>query len=76
MRTKFSTRVASARVSQGLWNHNIHYHDILLAAIPPGARLALDVGWGEGIMTPKLQTRIEHVTAIDIDPGRRPCPRA
>jgi 2-polyprenyl-3-methyl-5-hydroxy-6-metoxy-1,4-benzoquinol methylase len=49
------------------WNHNIHYHDLLLAAIPPHARRALDVGCGEGILARKLRDRVEHVIAIDID---------
>ena len=49
------------------WNHNIHHHDILLAAAPRHSRRALDVGCGEGIMARKLRWTIEHVTAIDVD---------
>jgi 2-polyprenyl-3-methyl-5-hydroxy-6-metoxy-1,4-benzoquinol methylase len=49
------------------WNHNIHYHDILLAAVPPHAQRALEVGCGEGNMARKLRRTIDHVTAIDAD---------
>jgi hypothetical protein len=27
------------------WNHNIHYHDVLLAAVPAACDRALDIGW-------------------------------
>jgi hypothetical protein len=38
------------------WNHNSHYHDLLLAAVPPGCRRALDVGCGLGTFARKLTT--------------------
>jgi hypothetical protein len=37
----------SATVAASRWNHNIHYHRLVLAAVPPGSRTALDVGCGE-----------------------------
>lgn len=49
------------------WNHNIHYHPHLLAALPARCNRALDIGCGEGILARKLRRRISHVSAIDID---------
>ena len=49
------------------WNHNSHYHDVLLAAVPPGCRRALDVGCGLGTFARKLATRTSHVDALDQD---------
>jgi SAM-dependent methyltransferase len=49
------------------WNHNIHYHPLIIDAIPAGCRHALDVGCGEGILARELITVIPHVTAIDLD---------
>ncbi|WOC14009.1 class I SAM-dependent methyltransferase [Gordonia sp. MP11Mi] len=49
------------------WNHNIHYHRVVLDAVPDNARSALDVGTGNGILAADLRTRIEDVTAIDVD---------
>jgi hypothetical protein len=28
----------------GYWNHNVHYQPVILNAVPPGCRTALDVG--------------------------------
>jgi trans-aconitate methyltransferase len=49
------------------WNHNSHYHDRLLAAVPSGCRRALDVGCGLGTFARKLATRTSHVDALDQD---------
>ena len=40
----------SARVTRRdqRWNHNIHYHRLILQAVPPGCQRVLDVGCGEG----------------------------
>jgi len=48
------------------WNHNIHYHPLIVAAVPPGARV-LDVGCGEGILTRELAARAGSVLGIDVD---------
>jgi len=49
------------------WNHNIHYHGVVLDAIPPHARTALEVGCGEGMLARQLRERVPGVTAIDLD---------
>lgn len=54
-----------------MWNHNIHYHDEVLRAIPPGCRRALDAGCGRGELTVKLAERCRDVTGIDRAPFDR-----
>ena len=49
------------------WNRNIHYHDLILQAIPAGCGRALDVGCGRGILTGRLANRCEQVVGIDVD---------
>jgi SAM-dependent methyltransferase len=49
------------------WNHNIHYHPLILGAIPDGCECALDVGCGEGILARELRRVVAHVSAIDVD---------
>jgi SAM-dependent methyltransferase len=47
------------------WNHNVHYHRLLLERMPVPCEEALDVGCGDGILAVKLAARARHVTAID-----------
>jgi 2-polyprenyl-3-methyl-5-hydroxy-6-metoxy-1,4-benzoquinol methylase len=55
-------------MSTQLWNANIHYHSLLLGAIPRGARRVLDVGCGDGILSAQLiQSGIPHVVGLDLD---------
>jgi 2-polyprenyl-3-methyl-5-hydroxy-6-metoxy-1,4-benzoquinol methylase len=49
------------------WNHNIHYHPRILAAVPHGCARALDVGCGEGTLARELRERVARVTGIDLD---------
>ncbi len=62
------------------WSHNIHYHHILLQAIPPNCRRALDVGCGRGLLARELAHHSPEVVAIDADaipsaaPGNPPTP--
>lgn len=49
------------------WNHNIHYHPLVLRAVRPGHRSAIDVGCGEGILARELRAVLPEVTAIDVD---------
>ncbi|MGW2957603.1 class I SAM-dependent methyltransferase [Streptomyces sp. NPDC001220] len=50
------------------WNHNVHYHPVVLDAVPPGCRAALDVGCGDGLLAAKLAARAESVTGVDRSP--------
>lgn len=49
------------------WNHNIHYHPLILGSVPAGARDALDVGCGEGTLARELRRIVPRVTGIDLD---------
>lgn len=49
------------------WNHNLHYQRRLLEAVPVGARTALDVGTGNGILAAELHEFIPDVTGLDPD---------
>ena len=55
-------------IATPLWNANIHYHSVIVEAIPPGARRVLDVGCGDGILSAELvRTGIPHVVGLDVD---------
>ena len=55
-------------VDAARWNHNIHYHPLILrAAARSGCQRALDVGCGEGILARELRRLVRHVSAIDVD---------
>ena len=49
------------------WNHNIHYHGVIFREISKGARTALDVGCGNGLLTRELQRVVPEVVGIDAD---------
>ncbi|MEU7530606.1 class I SAM-dependent methyltransferase [Saccharothrix sp. NPDC042600] len=49
----------------GNFDHNAHYHPLLLAQVPPGARTALDVGCGNGRFARQLAARGLRVTGVD-----------
>jgi len=49
------------------WNHNLHYHRVILAAVPDGARRSLDVGCGAGMLARDMRRVVAHVTGIDRD---------
>jgi 2-polyprenyl-3-methyl-5-hydroxy-6-metoxy-1,4-benzoquinol methylase len=51
------------------WNHNIHYHPLVIEALPRWGARALDVGCGEGMLARQLGGRFDHVTGIDLDPA-------
>ena len=53
------------------WNHNLHYHRVILAAVPDGARRSLDVGCGVGMLARDLRRVVPHVKGIDHDAHRR-----
>ncbi|MBM7815702.1 ubiquinone/menaquinone biosynthesis C-methylase UbiE [Brevibacterium paucivorans] len=47
------------------WNHNRHYHNLILEQCRPSMHTALDVGCGEGLLAQALSARGLIVTAID-----------
>jgi 2-polyprenyl-3-methyl-5-hydroxy-6-metoxy-1,4-benzoquinol methylase len=55
------------RSIQPRWNHNIHYHQLVLDAIPDDAVSALDVGTGDGLLAADLARKGLDVTAVDLD---------
>jgi SAM-dependent methyltransferase len=48
------------------WNHNVHYHPLLLGAVPEPCRKALDIGCGEGLLVRRLARRAGRVTGVDV----------
>lgn len=50
------------------WNHNVHYHHLVLDAVPDGCREALDVGCGDGLLARKLSEKAAFVTGVDRSP--------
>lgn len=54
-----------ASIAGGRWDHNIHYHRVLLAAVPAPCQRALDVGCGDGVFALRLAERAGHVDGID-----------
>ncbi|MDT0481643.1 class I SAM-dependent methyltransferase [Streptomyces doebereineriae] len=50
------------------WNHNVHYHRLVLDAVPDGCREALDVGCGDGLLARKLAEKAALVTGVDRSP--------
>src|ERR1700748_1401468 len=51
------------------WSHNLAYHRFVLDAVPTGARRALDVGCGEGVLSRRLQWLADDVIGLDPDPA-------
>ncbi|MGA5561080.1 class I SAM-dependent methyltransferase [Streptomyces platensis] len=51
--------------TQPYWNHNVHYHRLVLDAVPDGCGRALDVGCGDGLLVRKLAGRVREVTGVD-----------
>lgn len=49
------------------WNHNTHFHGVVMAAIPATARSALDIGTGNGMLAAELRGAVPDVVAIDLD---------
>jgi SAM-dependent methyltransferase len=47
------------------FNHNHHYHPLLLRQVPSGRRTALDVGCGLGLFARRLAERGMEVTGVD-----------
>jgi len=54
-------------MGKGAWNHNTHYHRLVLSSMPAGATRALDVGCGEGDLLAALLPVVPEVVGIDVD---------
>ncbi|MGH3801121.1 MAG: hypothetical protein ACRDTD_13480 [Pseudonocardiaceae bacterium] len=50
------------------WNHNLHYHSMILNAVADGSVRALDVGCGEGTLARQLRRLVPQVTAASSPP--------
>lgn len=57
----------AASAAPGRWSHNVHYHRLILNAVPPGCQRALDVGCGQGRLTRALRQVMPEVSGIDRD---------
>jgi 2-polyprenyl-3-methyl-5-hydroxy-6-metoxy-1,4-benzoquinol methylase len=49
------------------WNHNLHYHRVIIDVIAPDCQRALDVGCGQGALTRRLRPLVPEVTGMDRD---------
>ena len=47
------------------WNHNSHYHETLLRAVPHRCDRALDIGCGRGAFARRLSAVVARVDALD-----------
>lgn len=52
----------------GVFDHNVHYQGVLLAALPERLGAALDVGCGAGDFTRLLARRAESALGVDLSP--------
>lgn len=48
------------------WDHNLHYHSLLLRHLPTCCGKAADVGCGTGAFTRQLAARFDHVIGLDL----------
>jgi SAM-dependent methyltransferase len=60
--------LTTVRGGPPLWNANLHYHSLIVDAVPRGASRVLDVGCGDGILSADLiRAGIPHVIGLDLD---------
>lgn len=59
--------VSNPAPADARWNHNLHYHPVILGALPARCGHVLDVGCGEGTLARALSDRAARVTGIDLD---------
>ncbi|MFK7802065.1 MAG: class I SAM-dependent methyltransferase [Anaerolineae bacterium] len=56
------------KLTMTFWNHNSHFHDLILSQLPSKFDTALDVGSGSGDFATRLANQARHVDAVEIDP--------
>ena len=49
------------------WNHNDHYHRVIIDVIGSDCLSALDIGCGQGALTRRLRQLVSDVTGMDRD---------
>lgn len=49
------------------WNHNVAFHDLLVADVKKRGGRVLDIGCGEGLLIQRLMPFATHVVGIDPD---------
>ncbi|MFH8680541.1 class I SAM-dependent methyltransferase [Streptomyces lydicus] len=59
------TRTDGPMSPRPYWNHNVHYHRLVLDAVPDGCARALDIGCGDGLLVAELAGRVDEVTGVD-----------
>lgn len=57
-----------AAFDDGGWDHNRHYHPVLLRSLPARRETALEVGCGTGGFARLLARHFQRVVAIDLSP--------
>jgi len=57
-----------ALLSRDDWNHNNHYHSLLLKQLPLHCTNALEIGCGTGTFARLLAERSDQVLALDLSP--------
>jgi ubiquinone/menaquinone biosynthesis C-methylase UbiE len=55
-----------AEFDEGRWDHNRHYHSVLLGSLPQRREMALEVGCGTGDFARTLARHFGRVIAIDL----------
>ena len=59
----------AAALPESKWNHNDHYHQLILRQLPLHCKEALEIGCGTGLFARLLAGRAAHVTALDLAPA-------
>jgi SAM-dependent methyltransferase len=66
---RWRASLSSSRSSrlQESWNHNLHYHRLIIDVIAPDCQRGLDVGCGQGALIRRLRPLVPDVTGMDRD---------
>lgn len=64
--TSLPTALRRMHNAMDYWNHNVHYHRLVLDAVQPECGSALDVGCGDGLLACKLARQVPTVTGVDV----------